>query len=137
MLILRDAAIWRWDLNGESFGSTLPNEDPDGDGLSFVFNMRFPGQIYDSINAHTYVDSNPFLFTDRLGLEKDQACLAGYTAMGAACGGTLGYSGGGVSGYIRQTKTLETAGAFSRRLVLQTQREAFRHLMVQCRSVLL
>lgn len=124
----RDTAIWRWDLNGESFGSTLPNEDPDGDGLSFVFNMRFPGQIYDSIsgsnqnnfrdydpvvgrylqadpiglfggiNAYTYVDSNPFLFTDRLGLAKDQACLAGYTAMGAACGGTLGYYGGGVSG---------------------------------------
>jgi RHS repeat-associated protein len=39
------AIVWRWD-NTEAFGTTPPNEDPNGFG-SFTFNMRFPGQVYD------------------------------------------------------------------------------------------
>jgi hypothetical protein len=37
-------AIWTWDLNGEAFGTTAPNQNPDGDANQFVFNLRFPGQ---------------------------------------------------------------------------------------------
>ena len=43
--------VWRWELAGNSFGSAPPNQDPDGDAVSFVFNMRFPGQRYDSVSG--------------------------------------------------------------------------------------
>lgn len=38
--------VWRWD-NVYAFGSNLPYEDPDGDGQSFEYNLRFPGQYFD------------------------------------------------------------------------------------------
>jgi RHS repeat-associated protein len=74
------------------------NEDPDGDGTNFVFDMRFPGQRYDaasglnynyfrdyepgtgrysqsdpigfyaSISTYAYVDSNPIYYYDSMGL---------------------------------------------------------------------
>ena len=34
--------VWSWE--GEAFGSTPPNEDVDGDGITTVINLRFPGQ---------------------------------------------------------------------------------------------
>ncbi len=50
----RNVAVWRWDLAGEAFGNNTPNEDPDGDGTAFVFDMRFPGQRYDSATGMNY-----------------------------------------------------------------------------------
>jgi RHS repeat-associated protein len=47
-------AVWRWDLTGEAFGNTAPNQDPDGDSTAFVFDMRFPGQQYDSVSGLSY-----------------------------------------------------------------------------------
>ncbi|WP_245879459.1 RHS repeat-associated core domain-containing protein, partial [Xanthomonas pisi] len=47
----RDAAVWTWSLKGEAFGNTAPNQDPDADGTSFVFDMRFPGQRYDAASG--------------------------------------------------------------------------------------
>lgn len=41
-----DAIVWRWDH--DPFGNGVPNEDPDGNGLSLRFNLRFPGQYFDS-----------------------------------------------------------------------------------------
>jgi RHS repeat-associated protein len=37
--------VWRWD--GDAFGKTAPNENPDGDAVTDTLNLRFPGQIYD------------------------------------------------------------------------------------------
>ncbi len=93
------AAVWNWDLQGEAFGTTPPNENPDGDANLFVLNMRFPGQLYDAvsglnynyfrdydpgigryaqsdpvglyggISTHGYVVGNPLRYTDPFGLE--------------------------------------------------------------------
>jgi RHS repeat-associated protein len=43
--------IWTWDIGREAFGSDAPNEDPDKDGLKYVFDMRFPGQRYDAVTG--------------------------------------------------------------------------------------
>lgn len=50
----RDVVVWRWDLNGEVFGNTAPNQDPDLDSTNFVFNLRYPGQRYDSASGLNY-----------------------------------------------------------------------------------
>ena len=106
----RGAVVWRWDLAGEAFGNDKPNEDPDGDGIAFVFDMRFPGQQYDSatglnynyfrdydpatgryvqsdpigllggINTFSYANLNPLNMTDRMGLSSE--CPAGECAPG-------------------------------------------------------
>ncbi|WP_230598319.1 RHS repeat-associated core domain-containing protein [Xanthomonas albilineans] len=127
---VRDVAIWRWDLKGEAFGNTAPDQDPDHDGNVFVLNLRFPGQRYDAasglnqnyfrdyepgngryvqsdpiglgggINTYAYVESNPLLFNDLFALAKDQSCVAGYTVGGALCGGAIGTYGGGLFGGV-------------------------------------
>jgi len=81
----------------DAFGAGLPETDPDGDG--FTFNLRFPGQYYDNetglhynyfryydarsgrhlrpdpigleggVNAYSYVDNNPILYSDPIGLK--------------------------------------------------------------------
>lgn len=92
-------AVWRWELTGEAFGNTAPNQDPDGDSITFVFDMRFPGQRYDGVSGlnynyfrdyefgvgryaqsdpiglhggvstYGYVNASPFLLADKNGLE--------------------------------------------------------------------
>ena len=73
---LSNVAIWTWDLKGEAFGATLPDQDADGDGTPLVFDMRFPGQRADSLSGlnHNYFrdyDSSIGRYTqsDPLGLE--------------------------------------------------------------------
>ena len=51
---VRNVAVWNWDLAGEAFGDSAPNQDADGDGIAFVFDMRFPGQRYDSATGMSY-----------------------------------------------------------------------------------
>ncbi|WP_313422932.1 RHS repeat domain-containing protein [Stenotrophomonas rhizophila] len=50
----RDVAVWRWSLLGEAFGSGMPAEDPDQDGIQQSFDLRFPGQRMDSSSGLSY-----------------------------------------------------------------------------------
>ena len=89
--------VWQWDA--KPFGDSQPNEDLDGNGTPFHYNLRFPGQYYDAetkthynfnrdyepetgryvqsdpvglqggLNSFSYTDSNPIMKTDPSGLE--------------------------------------------------------------------
>lgn len=68
-----NAVIWRWDR--DPYGNGVPNEDPDGNGLTLTMNLRFPGQYSDSetglyYNYFRYYDpqSGRYLQSDPIGL---------------------------------------------------------------------
>lgn len=48
--------------------------------------------------TYAYVSSNPMIYFDPFGLEKNQVCVASYTTGGAVCGGLIGFYGGGTAG---------------------------------------
>ena len=88
--------VWTW--TADPFGTTAANEDADGDGVAFNFNLRFPGQYFDQesglhynyfrsydpqtgryiesdpiglsggLNPYTYVFGNPVGYSDSPGL---------------------------------------------------------------------
>lgn len=124
----RDVAVWRWLSKSEPFGNTPPDEDPDGDGLLLSFEMRFPGQLYDSasdqaynyfrdyepvtgrhpqsdpiglragISTYGYVFSSPLVWSDPLGLSAKDKGAFIGCAIGGGVGSTVGAAGGGVVG---------------------------------------
>lgn len=80
-------AIWAWDLAGEAFGTTAPNQDPDADGTAFVLNMRFPGQRHDPASGMSYNYFRDYDATTGRYLESDPIGLNGGVS-------TYGYVGG-------------------------------------------
>ena len=103
--------VWKWE--SDAFGSTLPNEDPDGDGVKTTVNLRFPGQFFDKesgfhYNHHRYYDplSGRYLSPDPIGLAGGRNSF-GYVGgnplsytdpSGLQIGGAVGGSAGGLGG---------------------------------------
>lgn len=99
--------VWRWRLNATSasgsnaFGTQAADENPDGNGTSVRFDLRFPGQQFDAsvglsynyfrdyepstgryvesdpiglrggVSTYGYVGGQPILVSDPLGLSKE------------------------------------------------------------------
>lgn len=51
---VRNLPVWSWSLLGEAFGQSKPDEDADRDGTHFFFDMRFPGQRFESSSGYNY-----------------------------------------------------------------------------------
>ena len=108
--------VWRWD--GDAFGVTRPDGDPDDDGLKTFVPLRFPGQIASDgglfynyhryyepetgryftpdpiglaggLNLYGYVNNNPVSFIDPTGT---------FGVAGAIVGAATGAYGGFLSG---------------------------------------
>jgi RHS repeat-associated protein len=92
-----NTVIWRWESN--PFGTTAAQSDPDGNLTDFTYNLRFPGQYFDSetglhynyyrtydlstgrylesdpigllggLNTYGYVYQNPLSYIDPYGLD--------------------------------------------------------------------
>jgi len=95
-----NSTVWRWPLETTAFGQHPAQSDPDGDGQVLTFNLRYPGQYFDSesglhynyfrdyepatgryvesdpigldggIGTYVYVDGNPVNWSDPFGWAK-------------------------------------------------------------------
>ncbi len=85
--------VWKWDLAGEAFGTTAPNQDPDGDATNFVFDLRFPGQRYDAASGLNYNYFRDYEAATGRYVESDPIGLAGgVSSYGYVGGAPLGAS---------------------------------------------
>ena len=76
--------VWQWD-NQDPFGNNLPNQDPNGTGNQFVFNLGMSSQYWDIETAtfyNYYRDYDPavgrYLQSDPVGLAGGQVSTYSY-----------------------------------------------------------
>jgi RHS repeat-associated protein len=70
-----NTVIWSWE--SDPLGATAASEDPDGDMTSFVYNLRFPGQLYDAETGLNYNYFRDYDATTGRYVESDPIGLAG------------------------------------------------------------
>jgi RHS repeat-associated protein len=46
--------VWRWNITNTAFGEHTATNNPDGDAVTFTFNLRYPGQYYDAESTLHY-----------------------------------------------------------------------------------
>ena len=70
-----NAIIWRWDITTTAFGEHAPQSNPDGDAVTSLFNLRYPGQYYDAetgLHYNYFRDYDPgtgrYVQSDPIGL---------------------------------------------------------------------
>jgi len=68
--------VWRWDQQ-EPFGDAAPNEDPDGNSVTFSFPVRFAGQYADSEALLSYNKRRNYNPSDGRYVESDPVGLRG------------------------------------------------------------
>jgi RHS repeat-associated protein len=78
-----NTAIWDWPILNNPFGETAPNQDPDGNAVPFVLNLRFPGQYFDvetGLHYNYFRDYEPgtgrYVESDPIGLDGGVATYA-------------------------------------------------------------
>ena len=72
---VNNTIIWRWDLNPTTFGDHLINNDPDGNGTAYGFNLRYAGQYWEGLGYVYYngfrdydASTGRYLESDPIGL---------------------------------------------------------------------
>jgi RHS repeat-associated protein len=79
----QNQVLWRWE--GEAFGTSPANEDPDANSIPLAYNLRFPGQYFDKeTNTHYnyFRDYDPatgrYVSADPIGLAGGSMSLYTY-----------------------------------------------------------
>lgn len=98
----RNVPVWKWELTGEAFGNTPPNQDPDADSVTFIFNLRYPGQRYDGatgLNYNYFRDYDPstgrYVQSDPIGLGGGMSTYAYASSFPVGSTDQYGLSDGG------------------------------------------
>jgi RHS repeat-associated protein len=70
-----NVVVWKWDFLQNTFGNSVPDQDPDGDSVQFGLELRFPGQYADGetgVNYNYFRDYEPgtgrYVESDPIGL---------------------------------------------------------------------
>jgi RHS repeat-associated protein len=100
---VRNVAIWRWSVTGSTFGDHVPDADADGDGTTWWFQLRFPGQYDDGSGMPYYNYQRDYEAGTGRYAESDPIGLAGGIS-------TYGYVGGNPLKYRDPTGRFEEWG---------------------------
>ncbi|MFM2058832.1 MAG: hypothetical protein RLY71_3217, partial [Pseudomonadota bacterium] len=95
--------IWRWDNSADPFGAVPPSDNPNGLGV-YIFNLRMPGQVFDSESGMFYNMQRDYVAGWGRYAQSDPIGLAGGI-------NTYAYANGNPVSYIDPTGEAGLLGA--------------------------